>query len=827
MNPKDLPVYKEKKRILKTLEENQVVIIESPTGSGKTTQLPLILHEAGYTSRGMVGVTQHRRIATLSVCDYIAKQTGSEVPGMVGYKMRFEDNTLPETRMKVMTDGTLLQELKNDPLLRQYAVIMVDEAHERSLNIDFILGLLKGILAEREDFKVIISSATINAAVFSEYFDKAPVVTIETPVFPVAMIYDPPAAAGDPEQLIAKITATVTRAVSDGRKGDILIFLPGEKLIKDTISALRLSPVRKKLLLLPLYGRLSKEEQERIFTKTPFGKTKVVVSTNIAETSVTIAGITTVIDSGLAKLNYYNPRTYTSSLVETEISRASANQRRGRAGRTQPGSCYRLYPKESFSGRPLFTREEIYRTDLAEVVLRMAELGIRDFQSFDFISPPGRKGIQGAVKTLKLLDALDDTNQLTPTGKMMTPFPLMPRHARMIVEAIQRYPEVLRETLIITSFLSTNSPYLLPQGEEMEARRAHHHFRDDRGDFAAYLKLFTGFLNSGNRERFCKKYYLEERTMMEIVNIQEQLEEIVRGMGIPVLEGGSPDDYLCACARGLIQFVCVRSGRGSYKSLTAERILIHPGSTMFRESPPFIVAGEIVRTSQTYARSVSPLTRKLISRTSSELALELEAQGAGKKEKKKDKRDSSREITIGRTAFPVILPKKGKKKVALVDWSAAWKELKTMSVEQWPDYKGMKGILSWDGREILKGLNLTMMFKIITTLNPKKDILRGIPSKTWNAENPAHMKDLADCMPMLLKLEGSGKRKKSQYGIIALQSDGEGHFWLRSMGDFAKAVNETIASLEMLADQLSDEIEAEQWGKVNRAYRRADAYIAL
>lgn len=824
MNFKDLPVYREKARILKSLEDHQVVIVESPTGSGKTTQIPLILHEAGYTSRGMVGVTQPRRIATLSVCDYIAKQTGSKVPGMVGYKMRFEDNTLPETRMKIMTDGTLLQEMKTDPMLHQYSVIMVDEAHERSLNIDFILGLLKHILAERTDFKVIISSATINAAVFSEYFDKAPIVSIDTPVYPVAMVYDPPAAMGDYDQLTAKIVQIVERAVNDRRKGDVLIFLSGEKIIKDTIAALNLSSVRKKLVLQPLYGRLSKEEQERIFIKTPFGKTKVVVSTNIAETSVTIEGITVVIDSGLAKQNFYNPRTFTSSLIETEISQASANQRRGRAGRTQPGTCYRLYPKDSFPGRLLFTKEEIYRTDLAEVVLRMAELGIRDFQSFDFISPPGRKGILGAIETLKLLDALDGNNKLSSIGKMMTPFPLMPRLARIIVEAIMNYPDVIKETLIAASFLSTNSPYLLPQGEEMEARRAHHQFRDSRGDFVAYLRLFNNFLNNSDQTGFCKRYYLEERTMHELVNIQGQLEDIVGSMEIPVSEGGELDDYLCACARGLIQFVCVRSGR-SYKSLTADRILIHPGSTMFRENPPFLVAGEIVRTSQTYARSVSPLTRQLISRTSKELALKLEPQGVMKEKKKK--RDTSQEITIGRSSFPIVQPKKGKKKMALVDWNSAWKELKKMAPEQWPDYKGMKGILSWDGREILSGLQLNMMFKLITSINPKKDILSGIPSKNYDKDNAKHMNELAENMHILLKISAAGKRKKSHYGIITLQTDGEGHYWFRSVSNFTAAVNESLASLEVLADQVSEEMSGDQWGMVNKAYRRVDGFISL
>ena len=313
INPRELPVYAQKDRILKAMAENPVIVVESPTGSGKTTQLPLILHEAGYSRTGVIGITQPRRIAAVSVCEYIASQIDSPVPGTVGYKMRFEDVTIPETRIKVMTDGILLQELKNDTLLSKYSVIMVDEAHERSLNIDFILGLLKKILEARDDFKVIISSATINTDIFSEYFNSCPVVHIETSVFPVQVIYDPLPENAQREFLISKIVEIVKRCDDNGNEGDILIFLPGEKDIKDCISLLELvTSVKKRLFLVPLYGRLSKEEQEKVFIPTPPGKTKVVVATNIAETSVTINGVTVVIDSGLAKLNHYNPRTSTS-----------------------------------------------------------------------------------------------------------------------------------------------------------------------------------------------------------------------------------------------------------------------------------------------------------------------------------------------------------------------------------------------------------------------------------------------------------------------------------------------------------------------------------
>ena len=432
---KSLPVYEQKERILEVLKENQVIVVQSPTGSGKTTQLPVILHEAGYDADGMIAVTQPRRIAALSVSEFIAKQLGTTYPGLVGYKMRFEDKTDASTKIKIMTDGILLQEMKLDPWLSKYSVIMVDEAHERSLNIDFVLGLLKRVLEQRKEFKVIVSSATMNAEAFSKYFNNCPIVTIETQTFPVTMVYDPPAIAASTineiasQALLNKIVSTVDRVLDNGEEGGILIFLPGEKIIKDCMQMLDHSRFAYKLHTLPLYGRLSKEDQERVFLPAPEGKKKVIISTNIAETSVTISDITTVIDSGLAKLNFYNPHTFTSSLIETQVSKASCNQRRGRAGRTQPGTCYRLYPRKDFDTRPMYTTEEIYRTDLSEVVLQMADLGITDFTGFDFISPPGVEGIWGAVDTLNMLGALEKDHTLSSIGKMMVNFPLEPRRS--------------------------------------------------------------------------------------------------------------------------------------------------------------------------------------------------------------------------------------------------------------------------------------------------------------------------------------------------------------------------------------------------------------
>ncbi|HTX71345.1 MAG TPA: ATP-dependent RNA helicase, partial [Rectinemataceae bacterium] len=725
MDPHELPVYQQKERILEALKEHQVIVVESPTGSGKTTQLPIILHEAGYGRNGLIGVTQPRRIAALSVSDFVARQLGTTVPGLVGYKMRFEDRTNESTAIKIMTDGILLQEMKLDPALSRYGVIMVDEAHERSLNIDFILGLLKRVLEAREEFKVIVSSATINAEVFSEFFGECPVVKIETPMYPVTVVYDA-SSEPDPElsravaddALQEKIVQIVGRIVADRREGDILIFLPGEKSIKECMKRLAFSSFGSKLHLIPLYSRLGKDEQERVFEKAPLFKTKVVISTNIAETSVTIDGITSVIDSGLAKLNYYNPRTFTSSLIETPISKASCNQRKGRAGRTRPGTCYRLYGRADFENRPLFTTEEIYRTDLTEVVLRMAELGISEFERFEFIAQPAKSGLAGAVDALNLLDALNPDRSLTRIGEMMCAFPLLPRHSRMIVEAIVNYPDVVDEVITAASFLSTMSPYLLPPGEEMEARRAHHAFRDSQGDFVSYLKILQAFTGAKDPGRWCERNYLDERTLLEITRIREQLGIIVSAMGVPISGGGSIEDYLCAVSRGLIQFVCVRQERGLFRSLTAEKIQIHPGSVMYRENPQFIVAGEVVRTTRMYAMSVSPLQKPMLARISTRLAglsqtgpraVERVAAGETRAPERREERggraavrdrgetrrvqrDFTNKVRIGSEVFDLVLDKK-KKKVVSLEWEKLKKIRDSLDRETLDLYKAMKGVV--------------------------------------------------------------------------------------------------------------------------------------
>ena len=840
---KSLPVYEQKQIILDALKENQVIVVQSPTGSGKTTQIPVILHEAGFSQNGIIAVTQPRRIAALSVSEFISKQLGTKYPGLVGYKMRFEDKTDATTRIKIMTDGILLQEMKLDPLLSKYSVIMVDEAHERSLNIDFVLGLLKRILKERKDFKVIVSSATMNAEAFSEYFENCPIVNIETITYPVTIVYDPPKISATTiteqgsECLIEKICSTVERVLNNGEDGGILIFLPGEKIIKDCLFKLGHSKFARKIYTLPLYGRLAKEEQERVFDPAPFGKKKVIISTNIAETSVTISDITTVIDSGLSKLNYYNPRTFTSSLVETAISKASSNQRKGRAGRTQAGTCYRLYSRKDFDTRPLYTTEEIFRTDLSEVVLQMAELGIKDFMDFDFIAPPGKEGIIGAVDTLNMLGALNKDNSLSSIGKLMVQFPLEPRISRIIVESIIHYPNVLEEAIIASSFLSTNSPFLLPQGEEMEARKAHHAFRDMQGDFVSYLNIFSAYKNSTNKERFCKKNYLDERVMYEIDNINEQLKEIVSDMNIPILNGGSRGDYLCCIASGMIQFVCIRTGKEKYKTLTTDRISIHPGSVMFKQDPLYFVAGEIVRTSRMYAMSVSPLTKPLLDQISKDLLKCLENSKKENKNtleklmndyeinieisnKRKSNLQNENQNETSQNIFSIsgetfeVKTEKGSKIVILPDKKFINAIKKS---DEFINSGKIKGKIIYKNKfTLLKNEKISTIIKIARTIDLTP--VEQIKNMNTNIKKPSFADEITSIAKNILKITVA-KKKSKEYGFICLFTDGNGNYWSKVSRGLSTALNESLSSLEKLSDEASDIFSESQKFIINEAYR--------
>ncbi|NCB02100.1 MAG: ATP-dependent RNA helicase [Spirochaetia bacterium] len=799
-----LPVYKSRGEILDSLKTHQVVIVESPTGSGKTTQIPLILHESGYTAEKMVGITQPRRIATLSVCDFIKRQI-DDTDSFVGYKMRFSDTTTPTTRLKIMTDGILLMELKADPLLNQYSVILVDEAHERSLNIDFVLGLLLNIVKVRKDFKVIVSSATINTSIFSKFFNDAPIISINARIHPVDIHYSPLYNPRDRYEIFGAIEDIVVKSVQNS-PGDILIFLPGEADIKMCMNQLSTSSVKKDLVIYPLYGRLSKEEQERVFIKTPKGKTKIVISTNIAETSITIDGIKTVIDSGIAKMNYYNQKDFTSSLITLPISRSSCEQRSGRAGRTSPGECYRIYSEKDYLMRPEFGLEEILRTDLSEVVLRMSELGIFEYEKFPFITKPKKSAITSAEETLQFIGAIDQHRRLTKVGEYMVRFPLSPRHSRVIVEAMLHFGDVIEEIIIAIAFISSKTPFFLPSGEEDAARSAHQSFQNEDGDFISYLTIYyqiQKIKGVKEKEAFCKAHYLDFPSMMEIFHVAEQIGQIVSSFEIPIAKGGSKKNYLICLASGLLQFVCKKDSRNMYHSVTAQKIYIHPGSSWFKQLPEYLLAGEIVMTSKMYARGVSPLKKEWLDEISPSLRIKLQQgseTGKSKKDSKKQKEviQDAKTISIYGSQYPAISSKKGRKVIAAIPLKVA-KELYYKIGNTKSKVNNTPSTIVFQDSFIHFGAPLIEIVHISQLIDESKGILPSVPKGGFTSYAP---KELIDNIDWILSLTRVKKESKNLY-FVQLDHKGNGYYRFETNRDAFDALDISLYALGQAIDEIN------------------------
>ncbi|WKC80181.1 ATP-dependent RNA helicase [Borreliella tanukii] len=823
MNDFKLPIYKYKDELIRVLKKNNVLIVESPTGSGKTTQLPRIIYEAGFAKLGKIGVTQPRRIATISIAEYIAKHIGVNLGEEVGYKIRFEEITSPKTKIKLMTDGVLLQELKKDTLLYEYDVIIIDEAHERSLNIDFILGLIKDISKKRDDFKIIVSSATINTKIFSKYFNNAPVVSIETITYPVQIIYNPPL-LNTSKGMILKIKEIVLNVIKEKKAGDILIFLSGEKEIKETIKELQELNSKKNLIILPLYGRMPKEAQEQIFIATPKNKRKIIVSTNIAETSITIENIKIVIDSGKVKTNKFQTKTHTYSLQEVPISKSSATQRAGRAGRVSKGTCYRLYKREDYQLREDYQKEEIYRTDLSEVILRMADIGIRDFTHFDFISKPSTHSIQTASKILKSLDAINNKNELTEIGKYMILFPLVPAHSRALVEAMINYPQAIYQTTIGLSFLSTSGIFLLPQNEEMEARQAHLKYKNPMGDLIGFVNIFEDFKKAANKESFTKENYLDLQGLEEIVNVQMQLENIVSKLNIPIIQKGAFDNegYLKSIMRGMRDYICFKTSKKKYKTIKAQNVIIHPGSLISTDSVKYFVAGEIIETTKMYARSIGVLKKEWIDDIS--LNEELKHKNISDKEKQTTNTKQTKiidEIKIGKKIF------KAEYKNNIYVIKISLEALKEMIA---------KNELNNQNNEDLRKIKIQLMHKNITVFNNKKfsetiEIVKGM-GKDWhfikkyetnnvNIDEPEKMKNLLGCTMQFI----SSPTKKNAL-FLALETDCLGNFRLKPKQNFIMAIEESMESIQSLIEN-KEYIQKLHFIKklINKVYKKLNYFF--
>ncbi|MGW0915987.1 ATP-dependent RNA helicase HrpA [Streptomyces sp. NPDC002784] len=638
--PEQLPVSQKKDEIAAAIRDHQVVIVAGETGSGKTTQIPKICLELGRGVRGMIGHTQPRRIAARTVAERVAEEMKTPLGEAVGWKVRFTDQVNPDaTFIKLMTDGILLAEIQTDRELRAYDTIIIDEAHERSLNIDFLLGYLAQLLPKRPDLKVVITSATIDPERFSRHFGDAPIVEVSGRTYPVEVRYRPlleeDSEDADRDQITA-ITDAVEELMGEG-KGDILVFLSGEREIRDTADALEKKKYRFTEVL-PLYARLSHAEQHRVFQ--PHTGRRIVLATNVAETSLTVPGIKYVIDPGFARISRYSHRTKVQRLPIEPISQASANQRKGRCGRTSDGICIRLYAEEDFEARPEFTDAEILRTNLASVILQMTAAGLGDIEKFPFIDPPDHRNIRDGVQLLQELGALDpaqkDVRQrLTDTGRKLAQLPVDPRLARMVLEADRN--GCVREVMVIAAALSIQDPRERPADKQAQADQQHARFRDETSDFLAYLNLWR-YVREQQKERgsssfrrMCKQEYLNFLRIREWQDIYSQLRTVAKQMGIHLNEEDAADQSVhVSLLAGLLSHVGMKDvkdgNKNEYLGARNAKFAIFPGSALFKKQPRFVMSAELVETSRLWARVnakiepewVEPLAGHLLKRTYSE-----------------------------------------------------------------------------------------------------------------------------------------------------------------------------------------------------------------
>jgi ATP-dependent helicase HrpA len=533
--PHDLPVVGKKDDIANLIRENQVVVLCGETGSGKTTQLPKICLELGRGVKGMIGHTQPRRIAARSIAARLSHELSVTVGQQVGYKIRFTDRVSDGTFIKLMTDGILLAETQGDRFLEQYDTIIVDEAHERSLNIDFLLGYLHRLLPKRPDLKLIITSATIDPQRFSAHFGNAPIIEVSGRTYPVEMRYRP-LISEDPDQddltQIEGILAAVDELCATGI-GDVLVFLAGEREIRETAEALRKHhPPETEIL--PLFSRLSWDEQQKVFH--PHGRRRIILSTNVAETSLTVPGIRYVVDPGVARISRYSSRSRVQRLPIERISQASADQRKGRCGRVAEGVCIRLYSEEDYISRARFTEPEIQRTNLASVILQMKALKLGQIEAFPFLEPPDGRFIRDGYLTLHEIGAVTDENELTQLGWQLAKLPVDPRIGRMILAAVDEH--CLDEVLIIAAALSVQDPRERPIDKAQAADTAHAVFRDEGSDFITYLNLWNSFhhhmkhLSHSKLRKWCREHFISYLRMREWHDVHQQLHSLVTEMNL-------------------------------------------------------------------------------------------------------------------------------------------------------------------------------------------------------------------------------------------------------------------------------------------------------
>ena len=630
-----LPVVDRRDDIASAIRDHQVVVIAGETGSGKTTQLPKICLEVGRGVHGIIGHTQPRRLAARSVANRIAEELQVSLGEQVGYQVRFTDHGNENTLVKLMTDGILLAEVQNDRFLNRYDTIIIDEAHERSLNIDFLLGYLKLLLPKRPDLKLIITSATIDVERFSKHFNDAPVIEVSGRTYPVDVHYRPmedlELEGRDADQRLQQSILASLNEIQDqersgkgGPLGDVLVFLSGEREIRETAKFLRDAKLRHTEIL-PLYARLSAAEQNRIF-QSHAGR-RVILSTNVAETSLTVPGIRYVIDPGTARISRYSVRSKVQRLPVEPVSQASANQRKGRCGRVADGICFRLYSEEDFLGRPEFTDAEILRTSLAAVILQMLRLGLGDIAAFPFVDAPDSKAINDGFKLLEELGAVNDNRRMTRIGRQLGQLPVDPRMARMLVEANTN--GALNELLIITSAMAIQDPRERPAEKQQAADQRHReHFHED-SDFMTYVQLWNTYeeqrqeLSQNQLRKYCKQNFLSFMRMREWRDLHRQLALACKDLGFRLNdEAASYADVHKSLLSGLLSHLGSKDEEADYMGARNRRFYLFPASTLFKRKPKWVITGELVETSRLFARTnakiepqwIEPLAGHLVKR---------------------------------------------------------------------------------------------------------------------------------------------------------------------------------------------------------------------
>lgn len=608
--PQDLPIAQKHVLIKQTIKQNQITILCGETGSGKTTQLPKICLDIGLGIRGKIAHTQPRRLAARAVSQRIAEELNTELGNEVGFKVRFSDRSNDSSYIKLMTDGILLAECHHDPFLNQYDTIIIDEAHERSLNIDFLLGYLKLLTKKRKDLKIIITSATIDPDRFAKHFDNAPVINVSGRTYPVEVRYRPyQSAEGENKKDLQQGIIDAVNELSRIDRGDILVFLSGERDIRETADALAKQVGNRALdntEVLPLLARLSNEEQNRIFH--PANKRRIVLATNVAETSLTVPGIKYVIDSGVARISRYSWRSKIQRLPIEKISQASANQRKGRCGRVSAGICIRLYDEDDFNQRAEFTEPEIQRTNLAAVILQMENQQLGHIDDFPFVEPPEGRLINDGYKLLFELGAIDTSNKVTKIGKHLSHFPIDPKLARMLLQA--KNENALTEVLIIVSALATQDPRERPLDKQQAADEKHAAFTDKASDFIFYINLWQAYhdekksSSSNQLRKWCKKNYLSWMRMREWIDTHSQIKRMLSTLKLSLnTSAASYDQIHQSLIIGLLANIGFKDEGKEYLGARSKKFNIFPGSGLFKSPPKWIMAAEIVETTKIYART--------------------------------------------------------------------------------------------------------------------------------------------------------------------------------------------------------------------------------